>query len=153
MKFYLAGPIGFTKGKEHKTWRDEITKFLEERGHQVFNPLNKPLPTMIGDVREYLNKLRDQGKIQESRGFARRWIIPQDLAMVDHSDIILAYIPKGVHICGTYGEITYGYAHGKAVFVVTNLLSPLLPNWLIGCSTLIFRNFKEFRRFMGEKKS
>lgn len=152
MKFYLAGPIGFTKGLEHKTWRDKITKFLEAQGHEALNPLKKSLPRGIEEPRDYLKKLRSEKRIQDTRGFVRRWLIPSDLAMVDRSDIILAWVPKGVTLCGTYGEVTYGYARGKAIFVVTPLLGPLLPNWLIGCSTFIFRNFKEFRRFMGESK-
>ncbi len=151
MKWYLAGAIGFTKGKQHETWRDGITKFLEQRGHVVFNPLKKHWPSSMGDARNYFKKLREQERIEETRGMFRRYIIPSDLAMVDQSDVILAYIQKGIPVCGTYGEITYAYAHGKAVFVVTNLLSPLLPNWLVGCSTFIFHSFKDFRRFMGER--
>jgi len=150
LKWYLAGAIGFTKGKQHQTWRDEITEFLEERGHVVFNPLKKEWPSSIGDARAYFNKLREQRRVHDIRGMVRRYIIPSDLAMVDQSDIILAFIQKGVTICGTYGEVTYGYAHGKAIFVVTKLLGPLLPNWLVGCSSLIFRTFEDFRKFMGE---
>jgi len=106
----------------------------------------------MGDAREYFNKLREEGRLQDIRGMVRRYIIPSDLAMVDQSDVVLAYIQKGITICGTYGEVTYAYANGKAVFVVTKLLGPLLPNWLVGCSTFIFRTFDEFKRFLGASR-
>jgi len=153
LKFYLAGPIDFTTGSQDKTWRRRIGRFLKKRGHEVRNPLHKPLPKAIGDPRNYLQELRDQGKIGEVRGFVRRFIIPPDLAMVDECEIVLAYLPRGFRICGTWGEITYAFAHGKAVFIVSNIPTSLLPNWVIGCSTFIFPSFKEFKRFFGSNKN
>jgi len=108
---------------------------------------------VVGDPREYLKRLREKENLEEARGFTRRYIIPPDLAMIDECSVILAYLPRGVQICGTWGEITYGYAHGKAVFIVTNIPNSLLPNWVIGCSTFIFPTFREFERFFGAYKN
>ena len=148
--WYLAGPIGFTTGDEPIKWRTDITTFLATLGHTVIDPMKKEVESMGGDLRGHFNKLRETGNLAELRGMCRRHIIGQDLNAVNNSTMTLIYAPKGVHMCGTYGEATWAYGHGKPVFVVSNMNPEDLPNWLVGCSTIIFNSFREFKKFFGK---
>jgi nucleoside 2-deoxyribosyltransferase/CRISPR/Cas system-associated exonuclease Cas4 (RecB family) len=146
--FYLAGPIGFTVGEEHRVWRNDLREFLTKLGCGFLDPLDK-YANRSKEVRDGLNRLRDQGKYGRIRSFARKHIIPQDLALVDAADGIIAYVPE--YTPGTAGEILYGFLHKKCVLIVCPMPPTRVANWMIGCSTKIFPNFVALKRHLKRK--
>ena len=53
----------------------------------------------------------------------------------------------------SYGEATYAFALHKPVLIVTTkkLKPNELPNWIIGCSTVIFTDWKSYLKYISER--
>ena len=149
-KTYLAGPIGDVSLDEARNWRQMLTKKLPKMGIGVLDPLSK-YGTGLPNVRRRINNWKNSGNIDALRQLVSHKIIPRDLEMVEKSDFVTLWIPaEGKEICGSYGEITYAFHLGKPVFIVTSRrLKPLnIPKWAIGCSTKIFKTWKEYLRYI-----
>lgn len=180
LKTYLAGPIQIIPEFESKEWRQRITKELNAIDIECFNPLGQFGGDRLGKIRQKMQKWNEDGHLDAIRKNGARRIIPPDLKMVEDSDFITVWIPKRVQdfdldkisnvssdseaeryiesityeICGTYGEVTLAFYLHKPVFIVTNRsLKPLeLPQWLVGCSTLIFTTWNEYLNYISDNK-
>lgn len=144
-KWYLAGPIGDVSDLSYKTWRDEMTKFLESQDHIAVNPLTK-YKGKTGDYKKEFEKLRKEGKYDEVKKWMEEWILPHDRQLVKDSYGIIAYVPE--YTIGTTREIALAYEWKKPIYVVTTVKLP--ANSLIGMATKIFRNWKELKTYFRE---
>ena len=153
IKTYLAGPIGDVKIEEAKDWREYLRGELAKIGIDVLNPLDKygeSLPV----VRSKISNWTRYGNIDSLRQLVSTKIIPQDLKMVESSDFITLWLPneREAEVCGSYGEITLAFWIGIPVYIVTSRkLKPLnIPKWAVGCSTKIFKNWKDYLIYVKE---
>ena len=151
-KTYLAGPIGVVVQKNATVWRDRVTEELKKLNIEVLNPMGQNGGDRLGEGRAKLKEANEKGNIQFIHDFVSGTVIPPDIKMVEDSDFITVYIPEdnGYEICGTYGEITLAFYLKKPVYIVTDrsLCPNALPNWLIGCSTVIFKSWDEYYRYV-----
>lgn len=154
-KTYLAGPIGVIPTKESIQWRDYITKKLDKFEIESLNPMGNNGGDRLSKDRENLRLANLTGDVNFIRDFVSNKVIPPDLQMVKDADFLTVYIPKddGYEICGTYGEVTLAFYLNKFVYVVTDRsTNPVkLPNWLIGCSTAIFKSWSEYLKYINKE--
>jgi len=108
---YLAGPIQCANHAERTEWRDVATATLTALGYETINPL---------------------GKV----GWPAKEIVEFDLADIERSDAVLAWVPLGTPSVGTAMEIFYaGRILRKPVVVWTD--SHAEHPWLCECANAI----------------
>jgi len=149
-KTYLAGPIGDVKIREATKWRNWITIELDKIGIDTLNPFGK-YGDRLAAIRSRLKNWNKYGNIDAIRKMVATEIIPPDLVMVEICDFVTLWIPQeGKEICGSYGEMTFAFHLHIPVYIVTKRrLKPVnLPNWAIGCSTCIFKNWNDYFEFV-----
>jgi hypothetical protein len=131
-RVYLAGPID--RAEDHGVgWREDISPFLRSIGVQIFNPCNKPINIGLENIekREYRQKLKQEQKYDElSKEIKLLRII--DLAMVDKSDFIIAYIDTDIHLTGTYEEIFWANRLKRPILICCKRGKVDIPDWLFG---------------------
>jgi len=145
IKYYLAGPIADVKDDSYKAWRDDITKFLENIGQGVYNPLTK-YEGKAGDFKDELLEMRENGEWKEVKKFMEDLVLPADRLLVKKSDGVIAFVPN--YTVGTLREISLAYEWKKPVYIVSNMKLP--SNSLIGMATEIFKTFEELKKYLKE---
>jgi nucleoside 2-deoxyribosyltransferase len=152
MLIYLCGAIEYSP--DHgKAWRAEVTRFLLELGHEVYDPaLDEKKDLTEHESREFRGwKQTDLPRFQQTV----RKIIQYDLDWVEeHCDAVVAYwdehAAKGA---GMQGELTVAYRRGVPVYLVTKLPVEQISGWVLGCASQIFTSFEELHNCLEEKRS
>ncbi len=144
MLVYLCGAIEYSP--DHgKAWRAEITRFLRELGHVVYDPaLDEKKNLTDEEVRDFRTwKATDLPRFQQTI----RKIIAYDLDLVENRcDAIVAfwdeYAGRGA---GTQGELTLAHRRGIPVYMVTAVPVEKISGWILGCATEVFTSFEELK--------
>jgi len=152
MLIYLCGAIEYSP--DHgKAWRAEVTPFLHELGHEVYDPaLDEKKDLTEQEVREFRGwKQTDLPRFQHTI----RKIIQYDLDWIEERcDALVAYWDehsgKGA---GTQGELTVAYRRGLPVYLVTKLPIEQVSGWILGCASQIFSSFEELHEYLAKKRS
>jgi hypothetical protein len=152
MLIYLCGAIEYSP--DHgKAWRAEVTRFLHEFGHDVYDPaLDEKKDLTDLEVRDFRDwKETDLPRFQQTI----RKIIQYDLDWVeDRCDALVAYwdehAGKGA---GTQGELTAAYRRGVPIYLVTELPVAQVSGWVLGCASHVFSSFAELQEFLARKHS
>jgi hypothetical protein len=152
MLIYLCGAIEYSP--DHgKAWRTEVTRFLHELGHEVYDPAL--------DEKKDLTELENL----EFRGWKRtdlprfqatvRKIIQYDLDWVEeHCDALVAYWDEYAgRSADAPGELTAAYRRGVPVYLVTKLPPEQVSGWVLGCASQIFASFEELHAHLEKKRS
>jgi len=113
-----------------KTWRNEITPFLENMGIIVFNPLKKPMTIGLedDDNRSTRQKLKQSGKFDEFSKIMKS-IRHADLRMVDKCDFVICYIDLDIFAFGTIEEMTICNKTKKPILMVCRQGKLAIPDW------------------------
>ena len=151
MLIYLCGAIEYSP--DHgKAWRAEVTRFLLELGHEVYDPaLDEKKDLTDHEVREFRAwKQTDLPRFQQTI----RKIIQYDLDWVEEKcDAIVAYwdehAGKGA---GTQGELTVAYRRGLPVYLVTSQPLDQVSGWVLGCASHVFSSFEELQHFLSLRR-
>jgi hypothetical protein len=152
MLIYLCGAI--ENSPDHgKAWRAEVTHFLHQLGHEVYDPaLDEQKDLTEQEVREFRGwKQTDLPRFQQTI----RKIIQYDLDWIEERcDALVAYWdePAGQG-AGTQGELTMAYRRGMPVYLVTKLPPEQVSGWILGCASQIFPGFEELREYLSNKRS
>ena len=152
MLIYLCGAIEYSP--DHgKTWRTEVTRFLHELGHEVYDPaLDEKKDLTDVELREFRDwKQADLPRFQQTI----RKIIQYDLDWVEERcDALVAYwdehAGKGA---STQGELTVAYRRGLPVYLVTKLPPDQVSGWVLGCASQVFSSFDELREYLVRKRT
>ena len=147
MQIYLCGAIEYSP--DHgKAWRAEVTRFLLELGHQVYDPaLDEKKDLTDEEVLHFRGwKKTDLARFQHTI----RKIIRYDLDWIEQrTDCIIAYwdehAGKGA---GSQGELTLAHRRGIPVYLVTKLPPEQISGWILGCAEQVFANFDELREYL-----
>lgn len=144
MLVYLCGAIEYSPDFG-KAWRAEVTAFLRELGHDVYDPALDEKKNLTDDeVRDFRSwKATDLLRFQQTI----RKIIQYDLDLVEREcDFIVAYwdeyAGKGA---GTQGELTIAHRRGIPVYLVTAVPVEGVSGWILGCATEVFGSFEELK--------
>ena len=152
MLIYLCGAIEYSP--DHgKAWRAEVTRFLHELGHEVYDPaLDEKKDLTEQETREFRGwKQTDLSRFQQTI----RKIIQYDLDWVEERcDALVAYwdehAGKGA---GTQGELTVAYRRGVPVYLVTTLPVEQISGWILGCASHVFPSFEALYEHLAKKRS
>ena len=149
-KCYLIGPI--EQSNDPTSWRDRVSKSLNEMGVKVYDPMKKPTwaPTIAseaskGKFLEVINDLDLKGESYITIGDIEyyngmRWIRDVDLRYVHSSDFIVCYLPRTFSM-GSGEELTTAINTGKPVLIWSD--GGLVPSsWL---STMMCDNLSDIK--------
>ena len=148
---YLAGAIEHAPDGGRR-WREEMSRFLmKELHHRVFNPCLEEshilTPEEFNDFRSW--KTSDISRFRQ----VMHKIIQTDITMlINEVDYIIClwdqYVSAGG---GTQGELTMAFWHRIPVYLVSNIPVQDMSSWILGCTTEIFNNLKELRKFLQDR--
>lgn len=136
-RVYLSGAIDRVKD-EGTPWRNEISKWLKNRGINPINPHDKPFEIGFDDkeAREDIEKLKKEGNFTAIHD-RYKTIRSVDLHCVDVSDVLIVRLDAEVF--GTTEELvtanrqmkpilTY---HAKGLSAIQNWCFFMLPPWCL----------------------
>ena len=146
MLFYLAGSIEYSPDFG-KTWRAQITPFLQSLGHVVYDPARDEMKNLSAiEVREFRSwKKTDLPRFQRTV----RKIIAFDLDLIEKQvDAVLCYWDQYAgRGAGTQGELTFAHRIGLPVYLICGIPIEQVSGWLLGCATELFTTVEDFREF------
>lgn len=123
---YLSGPI--ENDSQSHNWRIEPTKVLIERfGVNLFDPFNDPKQQFVPE----LKKAREEKNYQKMVEIAKNFV-SKDLTMVERSDFLISYLPKGVPTTGTHHEIIFSSNNKKPTLLICPQGKEFIPLWYYG---------------------
>ena len=152
LRCYLAGPIDHAED-DGVGWRQEVGKWLRQRGVIVMDPTDKPTSQTkfkeIDEEKQKLIELKKLGRWEELRTYMKE-IVLADLRMVEVSDLNIVYIDTDIHLCGTYEELFVSLRQRKPTFVVAAHGKESLSVWLYGRMNpnFIFESFDELKDYL-----
>src|SRR5581483_12051071 len=142
---YLSGAIQYSTDLN---WRTEPKRILtQEFGLNLFDPSVDEKQNLT-DVLYKAKEERDfETIVQIARGFVRK-----DLCMVDRSDLLIAFLPKGVRTCGTYQEIITSNNCKKPTLLVSDGNKAEIALWLYGYipSEFMFDTWDDLYNYLRE---
>jgi nucleoside 2-deoxyribosyltransferase len=152
MLIYLCGAVEYSP--DHgKAWREEVTRFLHELGHDVYDPaLDEKKDLTEQEAREFRGwKQTDLPRFQQTI----RKIIQYDLDWVEERcDALVAYWDEyAIMGAGTQGELTMAYRRGMPVYLVTKMPVQQVSGWVLGCASQVFSSFEELQKYLAKKHS
>ena len=124
MIIYLAHPA------KHMDKGKTLQAALENEGYEVKNPFDQD--SYARAITELWDK---HPKVRTKKGVAEL-VVEKDLDSIDKCDTVVAYVVEPS--IGTSMEIHYAYSINKAVFILSNEISP----WLMYHGTVI-KNVKK----------
>ena len=153
-KVYLVGPMEFQNGRG---WREEVSVWLSDMGIVALDPYNKPFlfaPSEEEDEHDRLKQKLEDGDYESVHQHMKE-IIRYDLACVDRSDFILAYIDPAVNTIGSINELSLARSLRKPVFIVVNGGIEKCPLWLLGMfkPNYFYSSFKDVEEMLGKINS
>src|SRR4051794_25858389 len=149
MLVYLSGSIEYA-ADFGKSWRAEITPFLREIGHTIYDPAADEKKNLTDEeVREFRKwKVAD---LPRFRGVLRK-IIAWDLDWIDRSGCVICYFDEAAaRGAGTQGEITYAHRAGIPVYLVLGMPLEKISGWVLGCASEVFADFEQLRNGFAAK--
>ncbi len=146
MLVYLAGAIEYAP--DHgKGWRRDITPFLRDLGHEVYDPAEDEKKSLSRDEQENLRAWKHTD-LERFRSTVRK-IVEFDLDKIVKSDYLICHFDEnGLKGGGTSGELTFAFRNRIPVFMVTPIPPTEVSGWVLACCTRIFSNFNELRHFL-----
>ncbi len=138
---YLSGAIEYAP--DHgRGWRLEITRWLETRGHRVYDPaLDERKNLSDQELQGFRGwKTRDLPRFQATL----RKIIAWDLDRIEHhSDYLIVYWDDAARQgAGTQAEITFAHRLGLPVLLVLGMPLAAASGWVLGCASEVCDNWQ-----------
>ena len=143
---YLSAPIESDNGPN---WRPMVKDSLSKQfGINVFDPFDDPKQQKWEDLKD-AKANRDYNKIAK---IAKRFV-RKDLAMVDRSDFLIAYVPHQICTTGVCHEVINSNNAKKPTLLVTNLNDiSYIPIWYYGFIPVefMFSNWQMLYNYLKE---
>jgi hypothetical protein len=144
MLIYLSGSIEYAADLG-KSWRAELTPFLLQLGHTVYDPAADEKKNLADEeVREFRKwKAADLPRFQA----VLRKIIAWDLDWIDRSGCVICYFDEAAaRGAGTQGEVTHAHRAGIPVYLVPGMPVEKISGWVLGCASEVFADFGALRK-------
>jgi len=135
----------FVRDNSFILWREEITKWLEDRGDTALDPTLKERDTR----KDIILDVKKEENIDLLRSMLRKEVISPDIQMVFDSDALIAYIDRE-KVYGTVAELFLGYFLDKPCLVVYSIPREKWSGWIIGLSTQIFTSLEGLKEYIIE---
>lgn len=119
---------------EGRSWREEMTNFLNEKNITVFDPYKKPFinsPVEDENIWAELKGYMDWGNFSKVSAHMKE-VRAFDLSMVDKSDFIVCYLNPATPTFGTMEELAWAVRMKRPVFMVIEGGKNNAPFWVMG---------------------
>ena len=147
---YFCGAI--EHGEIRDNWRVAPKQILTEQfGIAVFDPFDDPKQQWVPDI----NKARENKDHEKIVSIAKSFV-RKDLALVDRSDFLVAYLPYKVPTTGTHHEIINSNNAKKPTLLVTNCNDiGYIPLWYFGFipTEFMFPNWEALYEYLESVKN
>ena len=151
MKAYLSGAMEFAHD-EGASWRNDITLWLKNTiDHEAIDPVIESAK-LINDNNAQNYR---EWKVSDPKKYASfiQLCVKNDIEIVrEKADYLICLwdhnVIKGA---GTHAEVTFAYDLKKPVFLINKLPFNDLSGWIMACSSKIFSNFDELKKFLIEE--
>lgn len=147
MFVYLCGAIEYSPDFG-RAWRADITPFLVQLGHEVYDPALDEKKDLTDEERENFRgwKATDLNRFQQTI----RKIIRYDLDIIEQkTEFVVAYWDEHAgRGAGSQGELTIAHRRGIPVYLVAGMPVTKISGWLLGCATEVFADFDELKAFL-----
>lgn len=120
--------------QDGSAWREDAEYWLKALGVKVLNPYNSPFlfsPQEDSSSQQHLRDMLGIGLEEEVHEHMKK-IVRFDLACVDRSDFLIAYIDPEVPTFGSINELVLARNLKKPVFLVVKGGIKKCPLWLCG---------------------
>lgn len=146
-KVYLSGPIQYDTSETN--WRVGPINSLKEKFQlDVFDPFADPKQQWTATLREAQNNGDVETIVKIAKKFVRK-----DLAVVDRSDFVIAYLPHKVPTVGTHHEVISSNTLKKPTLLVTDTNDiTKIPVWYFGFIPVefMFPNWDKLFNYLNE---
>ena len=142
---YLSGPIDYCNDLY---WREGPKKVLtEEFGIDLFDPFADPKQMWHEELKVAQEAMDYDEMARIAKGFVRK-----DLAMVDHSHFVIAYLPYKLPTTGTHAEIINSIERKKPTLLVCPQGKNRLPLWYYGIvpHQVMFGSWEDLYHYLRE---
>ena len=159
-KTYLIGPMQYAEGR---TWREDISEFLNSIDVTIFDPYKKPFinaPDETEATHNELCLLMEAGKRKAELDFSGFDMVADhmkkvrsfDLSMVDRADFIICYLDPDVPTFGTMEELSWACRCKKPTFIVIEGGKKKTPFWVMGMfpHKYIYNSFEEVEQVISD---
>lgn len=148
-KTYLVGSIQYEDGRG---WREDMTRFLQEKNITVFDPYKKPFtnaPEEDEQTHARMQALMEAGEYDEVSAHFKQ-VRALDLSMVDRSDFIICYLNPKVFTAGSMEELVTATRMKRPIFLVIEGGKKKTPLWILGMipHKFIYNNFDELKQMI-----
>lgn len=150
MRIYLSGAIEYAPD-QGRHWRATLTPFLEEQGHEVYDPARDKKKNLSDYEVEHFRSWKgtDLARFKTTV----RKIIAYDLEWIEQrTDAIICYwdehCMKGA---GTQAELTFAHRWGLPVYLIAAMPVKDISGWVLACSSEVFGNAEELKSYFVEK--
>lgn len=147
MLAYLSGSIEYSPDYG-KSWRADITPFLRDLGHDVYDPaLDEQKNLDHHEVHVFRKwKTTDLPRFQQTI----RKIIAWDLDWIEQkSDYVICFWDDAAgRGAGTQGELTLAHRMDVPVYLVLGMPLEKVSGWILGCATEVFTDFEQLKTFL-----
>jgi len=149
MKFYLSGAMEY-KEDLGASWREWLTKELEDRRHAAVDPVLLESPDENGKpIQARLTELKLQGELDQVRDLVRRSLFRKDMYGIQIAEaLVVLYDASTQKGAGTISEVWEAFREAKPIYLITDFGLEDIPTWLIGETTKIFPNFRDFLEYV-----
>lgn len=131
--YYLSGNIDHEDFETARRWRQEVKKFLNDRGAGAFDPCEKPLQSYHEDEKSLVwrRDLKSKGDY-DTLSRTMRKISNIDLRGVDNCTALIVNIDLDKRPCGTIHEIVLANAEKKPCIIRCKQGKDQIYDWLYG---------------------
>lgn len=144
---YLAGNLQEEDPKFTVSWRAEFKQEAEKMGIVTLSPLDRVFINFELESPEFREKMfeclesGDMITVHEKMKAIRR----RDLAMIDHSNFVVAVLNATLPTFGTIEELSFAQRANKPVFIVVTPNYTRIPLWLLGMfkPTVFYRRLRD----------
>ena len=143
---YLGGPI--ENDNTGHNWRTEPSRVLRERfGANLFDPFSDPKQQWVPELMAAQKECNYERMVEIAKDF-----VSKDLIMVERSDFLVSYLPKGVPTTGTHHEIIFSSDNKKPTLLVCPQGKQFVPLWYYGFipHTCMFGSWDDLYNYLQE---
>jgi hypothetical protein len=149
---YLSGGMEYADG-EGAGWRGRLQTWIEgSLDHSVFNPNTESDRFFASRYPGVDFRKLKADSIGDYAAIVRQLVDIDSKEIAERSDYVVCYWDEGAAKgAGTKGELTIARFFQKPVYLVTSFAHRDIPGWVLGCTTRIFADFEELKRFLSSE--
>jgi hypothetical protein len=137
--------------REGADWRLEMESWWwKTLSHSAFNPTraSEAFLRKRGYRKMSFRSLKSRN-LQEYMRIVSAIVDRDSREIINNSSYVICKWDRSAERgAGTKGEVTLAKYVRKPVYLVTRIHEESIPGWVLGCTTKVFRSFRELKKFL-----